>query len=87
MLQFQFRILRDAGKNLFLFPVSQISRNKSPCTDQYTENHHIPKGFHTTEEYRQALEILNQWYEEGIIDPECITDDRSAGKWPDRWIM
>ena len=37
----------------------------------------------TTEEYRQALEILNQWYEEGIIDPECITDDRSAmrSKW------
>jgi len=30
------------------------------------------------EEYKQALAIIEQWYQEGIIDPECITDDRSA---------
>lgn len=29
-------------------------------------------------EYREALRVLKKWYEEGIIDPECITDDRSA---------
>lgn len=36
-----------------------------------------------TDEYKQALEIFSEWYAEGIIDPECVTDDRSAmrGKW------
>lgn len=31
-----------------------------------------------SEEYREALQILKEWYDEGIIDPECVTDDRSA---------
>lgn len=31
-----------------------------------------------SEEYRESLRILKEWYDEGIIDPECITDDRSA---------
>lgn len=31
-----------------------------------------------SEEYREALAILKEWYDEGIIDPECITDDRAT---------
>lgn len=31
-----------------------------------------------TEEYKEALAIFKQWYDEGIIDPESVTDDRSA---------
>lgn len=31
-----------------------------------------------TEEYKQALSIIKEWYDEGIIDPEAVTDDRSA---------
>lgn len=31
-----------------------------------------------TQEYMQALTIIKAWYDEGIIDPNCITDDRSA---------
>ena len=36
-----------------------------------------------TEDYRTALGILRDWYAEGIIDPESVTDDRSAmrAKW------
>lgn len=30
------------------------------------------------EEYQSALAIIKEWYDEGIIDPNCITDDRSA---------
>ncbi len=30
------------------------------------------------EDYRTALGILKEWYDEGIIHPECITDDRAA---------
>ena len=38
-----------------------------------------------TEDYRTALGIIKEWYDEGIIDPECITDDRAAvrTKWAD----
>lgn len=38
-----------------------------------------------TEDYRTALGIIKSWYDEGIIDPECITDDRAAvrTKWAD----
>lgn len=31
-----------------------------------------------SENYREALSILKEWYDEGIIHPECLTDDRSA---------
>ena len=31
-----------------------------------------------SEEYKQALAIIEQWYNEGILDPNGITDDRSA---------
>lgn len=31
-----------------------------------------------TEEYKQALAVIEQWYQEGILDPNGITDDRSA---------
>lgn len=31
-----------------------------------------------TEDYREALTLLKAWYDEGIIHPECLTDDRSA---------
>jgi len=31
-----------------------------------------------TDAYRQSLELIAQWYQEGILDPECITDDRAA---------
>ena len=30
-----------------------------------------------TENYKQALTIIKEWYDEGIIDPEGITDGRS----------
>lgn len=30
-----------------------------------------------TEQYKEALKTIGQWYQEGIIDPECITDARS----------
>lgn len=38
-----------------------------------------------TEDYHTALGIIKEWYDEGIIDPECITDDRAAvrTKWAD----
>lgn len=29
------------------------------------------------ENYREALTVLKEWYDEGIIHPECLTDDRS----------
>lgn len=37
----------------------------------------------TSEEYRQALGIIHEWYTEGIIDPESITDNRDnrRAKW------
>lgn len=31
-----------------------------------------------TDAYKQALSIIKQWYDEGIIDPSSVTDDRSA---------
>ena len=31
-----------------------------------------------TEEYRSAMQILQDWYAEGIVYPECVTDDRDA---------
>lgn len=31
-----------------------------------------------TEEYKAALRVMKEWYDEGIIDPESATDDRSA---------
>lgn len=31
-----------------------------------------------SEPYKQALTTLNTWFKEGIIDPEFVTDDRSA---------
>lgn len=31
-----------------------------------------------TEDYRSALKIMKEWYDEGIVDPECISDDRAA---------
>lgn len=31
-----------------------------------------------SENYREALRVLKAWYDEGIIDPECVTDDRAA---------
>lgn len=36
-----------------------------------------------TDNYRQALTLLKEWYDEGIVDPEMITDDRDAlrAKW------
>lgn len=30
-----------------------------------------------TDAYRQSLDIIAKWYQEGILDPECITDARS----------
>lgn len=30
-----------------------------------------------TDEYKQALTIIKDWYDAGIIDPEVLTDDRS----------
>lgn len=38
-----------------------------------------------TEDYKTALGILKEWYDEGIIHSECITDDRAAvrTKWAD----
>ena len=36
-----------------------------------------------SEKYRQALTLVKQWYDEGIIDPSCITDDRSQER--TRW--
>ena len=35
------------------------------------------------ENYREAMKILKQWYDEGIIDPESVTDDRKGlrAKW------
>jgi len=37
----------------------------------------------TTEDFKQGLKILSKWYNEGIIDPEYLTDDRSKvrAKW------
>ncbi len=36
-----------------------------------------------TDEYKQALGVIRDWYQEGIIEPEGVTDDRSAlrAKW------
>lgn len=30
-----------------------------------------------TEAYKQSLKTIAQWYQEGILDPECITDARA----------
>ncbi|NSW90038.1 MAG: hypothetical protein HPY74_05005 [Firmicutes bacterium] len=37
----------------------------------------------TTEEYKEALKLLNKWYKEGLIDPEFVTDKRDIqrAKW------
>lgn len=31
-----------------------------------------------SEPYREALRVLKEWYDEGILDPECITDNRAV---------
>ena len=35
----------------------------------------------TTEQYKEALKVAHQWYEEGIIDPEFITGENTGGYW------
>ncbi len=35
----------------------------------------------TTERYKEALKVLNQWYNEGLIDPEFITGENTGGYW------
>lgn len=37
----------------------------------------------TTEDYKQGLKIISKWYNEGIIDPESLTDNRDKvrAKW------
>lgn len=32
----------------------------------------------TTEEYKAFLEAMNKWYEEGLMDPDILTNDNSA---------
>lgn len=39
-----------------------------------TEDGKVEFGI-TSEKARAALKVLNRWYEEGIIDPEFVTDD------------
>lgn len=39
----------------------------------------------TTEKFKEVLKLLAAWYKEGIIDPEMITDDRSAQR--DKWAQ
>ncbi|HHW30559.1 MAG TPA: extracellular solute-binding protein [Clostridiaceae bacterium] len=43
------------------------------------------KADFTTEEYKQALKMLQQWFKEGLIDPEFVTDNRDImrKKWAD----
>jgi len=31
--------------------------------------------------YQEALKVLNQWYNEGLIDPEFITGENTGGYW------
>ena len=52
------------------------------------ENTYFPKNGKVvfssiTDEYKNALKLLNSWYEEGFIDPEFVTDDRDTqrNKW------
>lgn len=36
-----------------------------------------------TEEYKEVMKLLQEWYKEGIIDPETITDDRTKQR--EKW--
>lgn len=52
-----------------------------------------------SEKYKDALTVIKKWYDEGIIDPECITADRGRvrTKWtegktgvmcePESWLL
>ena len=35
----------------------------------------------STQRYKEALKVLNQWYEEGLIDPEFVTGENTGGYW------
>ncbi len=35
----------------------------------------------TSQRYQEALEVLNAWYNEGIIDPEFVTGENTGGYW------
>lgn len=52
--------------------------NDSNAGQYYLQDNGTVKYTTVQESYKQALAIIEQWYQEGIIDPECITDDRSA---------
>ena len=34
-----------------------------------------------TNQYKEALKVANEWYKEGIIDPEFITGENTGGYW------
>ena len=36
-----------------------------------------PEHWAIQDNYKQALAVLNKWYDEGIYDPETVTDDRN----------
>ena len=40
-----------------------------------------PQYAATSEQYKEALKVARQWYEEGIIDPEFITGENTGGYW------
>ena len=35
----------------------------------------------TSNQYKEALKVARQWYQEGIIDPEFITGENTGGYW------
>ena len=35
----------------------------------------------TSNQYKEALKVAHQWYQEGIIDPEFITGENTGGYW------
>lgn len=35
----------------------------------------------TSNQYKEALKVAHEWYEEGIIDPEFITGENTGGYW------
>ena len=37
----------------------------------------------TTDEYKEVMKLLQSWFQEGIIDPETITDDRNKQR--EKW--
>lgn len=66
----------------YLWPVFGAFGVSAPASFQQQEDGSVIYTW-AQEEYRQALELMKAWYDEGLIDPECVSDDRNAmrAKW------